>query len=78
MERLRCLSMSFHLQVSNADVDDNDVDAGDDGDGDGDDDGVFPIIDYAGGVVMPTTVMGGVQCKCCNVQVSHRMIVILN
>ena len=46
MERLRCLSMSFHLQVSNADVDDNDVDAGD---GDGDDDGVFPIIDYAGG-----------------------------
>ena len=46
MERLRCLSMSFHLQVSNADVDDNDVD---DGDGDGDDDGVFPIIDYAGG-----------------------------
>ena len=50
MERLRCLSMSFHLQVSNADdVDDNDVDAGDDGDGDGDDDGVFPIIDYAGG-----------------------------
>ena len=78
MERLRCLSMSFHLQVSNADVDDNDVHAGDDGDGDGDDDGVFPIIDYAGGVVMPTTVMGGVQCKCCNVQVSHRMIVILN
>ena len=46
MERLRCLSMSFHLQVSNADVDDNDVDAGD---GDGDDVGVFPIIDYAGG-----------------------------
>ena len=46
MERLRCLSMSFHLQVSNADVDDNDVDAGD---RDGDDDGVFPIIDYAGG-----------------------------
>ena len=46
MERLRCLSMSFHLQVSNADVD---VDAGDNGDGDGDDDGVFPIIDYAGG-----------------------------
>ena len=80
MERLRCLSMSFHLQVSNADVvvDDNNVHAGDDGDGDGDDDGVFPIIDYAGGVVMPTTVMGGVQCKCCNVQVSHRMIVILN
>ena len=75
MERLRCLSMSFHLQVSNADVDDNDVDAGD---GDGDDVGVFPIIDYAGGVVMPTTVMGGVRCKCCNVQVSHRMIVILN
>ena len=46
MERLCCLSMSFHLQVSNADVGDNDVDAGD---GDGDDDGVFPIIDYAGG-----------------------------
>ena len=46
MERLCCLSMSFHLQVSNADVDNNDFDAGD---GDGDDDGVFPIIDYAGG-----------------------------
>ena len=76
MERLRCLSMSFHLQVSNADVDDNDVDAGDEGDGDGDDDGVFPIIDYAGGDASNS--MGGVQCKCCNVQVSHRMIVILN
>ena len=48
MERLRCLSMSFHLQVSNANVNDNDVN-NDDGDGDGDDDGVFPIIDYAGG-----------------------------
>ena len=42
MERLCCLSLSFHLQVSNADVDDNDVHVGDD-------DGVFPIIDYAGG-----------------------------
>ena len=70
MERLRCLSMSFHLQVSNADVDDNDVD------GDGDDDGVFPIIDYAGSDAKNS--IGGVQCKCCNVQVSHRMIVILN
>ena len=51
MERLRSFSVSFHLQVSNADVvvDDNNVHAGDDGDGDGDDDGVFPIIDYAGG-----------------------------
>ena len=78
MERLRCLSMSFHLQVSNADVvvDDNNVHAGDDGDGDGDDDGVFPIIDYAGGDAKNS--IGGVQCKCCNVQVSHRMIVILN
>ena len=45
MERLRCLSMSFHLQVSNADGDDdNDVDAGEN-----DDDGVFPIVDDAGG-----------------------------
>ena len=72
MERLRCLSMSFHLQVSNADVDDNDVDAGDDGDG------MVSFLYLIMLVVMPTTVMGGVQCKCCNVQVSHRMIVILN
>ena len=58
MERLRCLSMSFHLQVSNADVDDNDVDAGD---GDGDDDGVFPIIDYAGGDAKNSNGRGSMQ-----------------